>query len=85
MKERLIQFEADCVGETYLQDFLTIVAQNIETSFLQSGAEPGKDYNYRDLFQLAVPFVRDHAKWNQLKWTHNGLEGTLGAESEKPQ
>jgi hypothetical protein len=77
MNERLIRFHSDTVGETYLTDFLTIVAYNIESSLLQSGAKPGTDYSYRDLFQLAVPIACERAKTGQLKWMYKDLDGPL--------
>ncbi len=40
-----------------LDDFLFTVAESIEEAFLRAGAQPGKDYHYRDLFALAAPFV----------------------------
>jgi hypothetical protein len=37
-----------------LDDFLFTVAENIEEAFLRAGAQPDKDYHYRDLFKTAV-------------------------------
>ena len=50
------------MGEKHLSDELIAIAYNIEQAFIQVGAEPGKDYTYRDLFQLAQPFVLDMFK-----------------------
>jgi hypothetical protein len=33
-----------------LDDFLFTVAESIEEAFLSAGAQPVKDYHYRDLF-----------------------------------
>jgi hypothetical protein len=46
----------------YLDDFLFTVAESIEEAFLRAGAQPGKDYHYRDLFTLAAPFALEQWK-----------------------
>jgi tRNA(Ser,Leu) C12 N-acetylase TAN1 len=38
----------------HLDDFLFTVAESIEEAFLRAGAQPDKDYHYRDLFKTAV-------------------------------
>ena len=50
------------MGEKHLSDEFIAIASNIEQAFLQVGAEAGKDYTYKDLFQLAQPFVLDMFK-----------------------
>ncbi len=42
---------------TSFEDFYYVMAWNIESVLIQSGAEPGKDYSYLDLVKLAQPFV----------------------------
>jgi hypothetical protein len=49
-----------------LDDFLFTVAESIEEAFLRAGAQPGKDYNYRDLFTLAAPFALEQWKKDML-------------------
>ena len=52
---------------TSLEDLLLVVAKNIEEAMLTAGAEPGKDYTYRDLFTLSLPFAVDTWKHNRDK------------------
>lgn len=40
-----------------LSDALLCVAACIEDSYQQAGAEPGKDYTYNDLMNLAMQYV----------------------------
>lgn len=44
-------------GKNDLQDHLVVVASNIEAALLQSGAKPVRDYNRKDLIQLAMTYV----------------------------
>jgi len=48
------------------QDNFMLVAQMIEQSMCQSGAVPGVDYCYLDLYKLAQPFVLDQVKKGTL-------------------
>ena len=50
----------------YLDDFLFTVAESIEEAFLRAGAQPGKDYQYRDLFTLGAPFAVEQWKKDML-------------------
>jgi len=50
------------MAEKHLSDEFIAIAYNIEQAFMQVGAEDGKDYTYKDLFQLAQPFVLDMFK-----------------------
>jgi hypothetical protein len=50
----------------HLDDFLFTVAESVEEAFLRAGAQPGKDYNYRDLFTLAAPFAVEQWKKDTL-------------------
>jgi hypothetical protein len=50
----------------HLDDFLFTVAESVEEAFLRAGAQPGKDYNYRDLFTLAAPFAIEQWKKDVL-------------------
>jgi hypothetical protein len=49
-----------------LDDFLFTVAESIEEAFLRAGAQPGKDYHYRDLLTLASPFALEQWKKDML-------------------
>ncbi|WP_431067723.1 hypothetical protein [Methylotuvimicrobium sp.] len=40
-----------------LEDLFMCMAATIEDSLMQSGAKPGVDYSYLDLYKLASPFV----------------------------
>lgn len=61
MKKQLIK-SYDKLDVNSLEDFYMIVAQNIETSLIQSGASPGTDYTMLDLYKLAQPFVLERFK-----------------------
>jgi hypothetical protein len=37
-----------------LTDWLSFMAVEIENAMIQSGAEPGKDYTYLDIFKLVI-------------------------------
>jgi len=60
----------------HLDDFLFTVAESIEEAFLSAGAQPGKDYHYRDLFTLAAPFAIE-------QWKKDMLVIPFWVESEK--
>jgi len=40
-----------------LPDMLLMMAFSAEEALQTAGAEPGRDYSYMDLFQLAQPFA----------------------------
>jgi hypothetical protein len=40
-----------------LSELLAVLAKNIEQAMLLVGATPGKDYTFRDLFELATPYA----------------------------
>lgn len=42
------------VNNDSLCDCLSVMASDIEDAMIQSGAEPGKDYTYLDLFKLVA-------------------------------
>ncbi|EGM2351919.1 hypothetical protein IRP30_001909 [Salmonella enterica] len=56
MKRRLIKRYKE-VDTRDLGDALLCVAACIEDSYIQAGAEPGKDYTYNDLMNLAMRYV----------------------------
>ncbi len=56
---------ADLMGALDLADEFYAIAYNIETSLLNGGAVPGKDYTRLDLYQLAQPFVLELFKGNE--------------------
>lgn len=45
-----------------VQDMLSAMAANVEDALIESGAEPGKDYQILDVFKLAQPFVLEMFK-----------------------
>lgn len=45
------------VDTSTLQDGWMEVAREIEASLMNSGAVPGKDYTYLDLYKLSQPIV----------------------------
>ncbi|ELJ4793385.1 hypothetical protein RTR00_003820 [Salmonella enterica] len=56
MKKKLIRrYKTGCPND--LCDALALVAACIEDSYIQVGAEPGKDYTYNDLMNLAMQYV----------------------------
>jgi hypothetical protein len=42
---------------THMQDFIQIMAMNVEDALLQMGAVPGVDYTLRDVIGWAMPFA----------------------------
>lgn len=56
MTEPLIK-HYQTVDTSTLQDGWMEVAREIESSLMNSGAVPGKDYTYLDLYKLAQPIV----------------------------
>lgn len=56
MTEPLIK-EYATVDTRTLQDGWMEIAREIEASLMNSGAVPGKDYAYLDLYKLAQPIV----------------------------
>lgn len=45
-----------------VQDMLSLMSANVEDALIESGAEPGKDYQILDVFKLAQPFVLEMFK-----------------------
>lgn len=57
-KKRLIaKVTPEQCDVNYISDALLVVASNIEDTLLLNGAEPGKDYSYMDLYNLAMKYV----------------------------
>jgi len=54
--KRLIR-EITNTDPTVLPDLVLVMAMNIETSLIETGATPGQDYTVRDLFNWATPFA----------------------------
>ncbi|MFC6806655.1 hypothetical protein ACFQE2_13405 [Methylophaga thalassica] len=54
-KPLIKQYET--VDTKTLQDGWMETAREIESSLINSGAVPGKDYSYLDLYKLAQPIV----------------------------
>lgn len=50
-----------------LEDLLMVLAETIEDSLIQSGAKPGVDYTYLDLYQLANPYALEMFKSKSSK------------------
>lgn len=56
--KRLIkEYSPDQIDTDHIQDALSLLAANIENSLLDHGAEPGKDYTYMDLYNLAMKYM----------------------------
>ena len=47
----------DSMASKHLSDEFLAIAHNIESALIETGAVPGKDYSYLDLFKLTQPFV----------------------------
>lgn len=56
MSDRLLKRVGKTAPDT-LEDLLLIMAKNVETSLIQAGATPGKDYTIRDLYTWGMPFA----------------------------
>ncbi|MDE2584678.1 MAG: hypothetical protein KGN39_04710 [Betaproteobacteria bacterium] len=66
---------ADLMGALNLSDEFYAIAYNIETSMLNAGAVPGKDYSRLDLYKLAQPFVLELFKGNdKFSYTYPATE-----------
>jgi hypothetical protein len=66
VKTKKLMASHDKRNFNHLDDFLFTVAESIEEAFLRAGAQPGKDYHYRDLFTLAAPFAIEQWKKDVL-------------------
>jgi|AntRauTorcE11897_2_1112592.scaffolds.fasta_scaffold08715_2 hypothetical protein len=55
--ERLTPTFADLDTE-YADDSLILYCMNIEEALLKLGAEPGKDYTYKDLMGWAIELIK---------------------------
>lgn len=57
-QNRLIkEYSPDQIDTDHIEDALSLLAANIENSLLAHGAEPGKDYTYMDLYNLAMKYM----------------------------
>jgi hypothetical protein len=76
-KEKRLIPRLTCCGSNDLCDFLQLIAANIETSMLQAGAIPNKDYTRLDLFKMAQPYALQRFKRNELtyidRWVEDGI------------
>jgi hypothetical protein len=70
-ESHLIRFVGKTEPEA-LEDLLLIMAKNVESAMVTAGAEPGKDYTYRDLFTLAMPLVLE--VWKTSGKVHFAIE-----------
>lgn len=52
-----------------LSDYWWLIARSIEQSLIQSGAIPGKDYSFKDCYELARPFVLEKFKTENIDIT----------------
>lgn len=68
-KNRLTPQELDLYPE-YLDDHLQLLMHHVERALLAIGAEPGKDYTYKDLMSWAVE-LSDSNIYKEFKvdWT----------------
>lgn len=58
-----------------LEDALTVIVSNIESSLLAHGAEPEKDYTYMDLYKLAMEYLTAIKKDPECKIATNFILG----------
>lgn len=72
MKSSLIR-EIRKTDPSTLEDLILIMAINVETSLLEAGAEPGKDYSFRDLWTWATPFALEAFKNKQLNISYKAI------------
>lgn len=56
-RRRLIDMPESYCSDVF-SDYWLLVAYQVEDSLLAGGAEAGKDYTFRDLWELAQPFVK---------------------------
>ncbi|MBC8180005.1 hypothetical protein H8E88_02665 [candidate division KSB1 bacterium] len=66
----------DSMGSKEMSEEFTAIAHNIEKAFLQVGAIPGKDYTYKDLFDIASPFVLHKFKNGSANYIYPATEVT---------
>ncbi|MBS7814773.1 hypothetical protein J7560_04980 [Wohlfahrtiimonas chitiniclastica] len=57
VKRLIKEYSLDQIDTDHIQDALSLLAANIENSLLSHGAEPGKDYTYIDLYNLAMRYL----------------------------
>ena len=83
MKGQLVRRRLIDMPETYcpdvFSDYWLLVAYQVEDSLLAGGAEAGKDYSFRDLWELAQPFVK--LNLSQLRLGANDRLGGMLPES----
>jgi transcriptional regulator with XRE-family HTH domain len=78
VRKRLIDLPETYCSDVFA-DYWLLVAYQIEDSLLAGGAEAGKDYNFRDLWELAQPFVK--LNLSQLRLGANDRLGCMLPES----
>lgn len=66
-KDRLITYMD--ANPKVLEDLMLIMARNMESAFILAGAEAGKDYTVKDLFELAQPFALHVFKKSDTEFT----------------
>jgi len=69
MKTRLIR-NITVTDRSSLEDLILVMAMNVEESLSEAGAIAGKDYTYRDLWTMAMPFALDVFKDKESRITY---------------
>ncbi len=64
MAKTLIR-EIDNTDPSTLEDLILVMAMNVERSLIEAGAQPGSDYTYQDLFNMATPFALEVFRRNE--------------------
>jgi len=65
MKKTLLT-KPECYAKNAFPDAYLVTACWIESSLIQAGAKPGKDYTILDLYKLAQPFVLSRYRKGEL-------------------
>lgn len=74
MKTRLIR-DISVTDRSTLEDLILVMAMNIEESLLEAGAIAGKDYTYKDLWTMAMPFALEIFKDKESRITFRTASG----------
>ena len=65
-KEKRLTPKFDTISTSDLQDLMSLLCSNLETSLRQNGAVAGRDYTHLDLMKLAAPFALERFKSTKL-------------------
>jgi hypothetical protein len=64
MSKKLLR-EVAQTSQQDLSDVIFAMAKNVEDALIKGGAEPGKDYTIKDLFDWGLPFALEVFKSKQ--------------------